>query len=74
MIHLQMGFSGITIDLKCHSWSEDIYSFTKCFWGYGGAVIKHTPPISKVGGSNPEPYVGNMVISYRWSAVYSTEP
>ena len=29
---------------------------------------------SGVGGSNPEPYVGKMAVSYRRSAVYSTEP
>ena len=33
-----------------------------------GAVVTH----SEVGGSNPKPYVGKMVVSYRWSAVYST--
>ena len=42
--------------------------------GHGGAVVTHSPPTSEVGGSNPELYVGKMVVSYQWSAVYSTEP
>ena len=41
--------------------------------GQGGTVITHSPPTSEVGGSNPEPYVGKMLVSYRWLAVYSTE-
>ena len=32
------------------------------------------PPTSEVGGSNPGPYVGKLIIAYRWSAVYYTEP
>ena len=39
----------------------------------GGTVVTRSPPI-KVGSSNSEPYVGEMIVSYRWSAVYSTEP
>ena len=31
---------------------------------YGGAVVTHSPPTSEVGGSNPEPYVGNLVVTY----------
>ena len=31
-------------------------------------------PTSEVGGSNLGPYVGKLVVAYRWSAVYSTEP
>ena len=42
--------------------------------GHSGTVVTHSPPISEVGGSNAEPYVGKMVVSYRWWAVYSTEP
>ena len=42
-------------------------------WGHGGAVVTHSPPTSEVSGSNPEPYVGKLVVSYQWSAVYSTE-
>ena len=44
------------------------------FRGHGGAVVKHLPPTSEVSGSNPETYVGKLVVAYRWSAVYSTEP
>ena len=29
---------------------------------------------SEVIGSNPGPYVVKLVVAYRWSAVYSTEP
>ena len=42
--------------------------------GQGGAVETHLPPTSEVGSSNPEPYVKNILLSYRWSAVYRTEP
>ena len=31
---------------------------------HGGAVVKHSPPTSYVCGSNPEPYVGNLVDAY----------
>ena len=34
----------------------------------------HLSPNSEVGGSNPRPYVRKLVVAYRWSAVYSTEP
>ena len=43
-------------------------------WGHGGAVVTQLHPTSEVGGSNAERYMGNIVVSYRWSAVYSTEP
>ena len=42
--------------------------------GHGRAVVTYLPPTSEVGGSNPGPYVGKLVVAYRWSAVYSTEP
>ena len=42
--------------------------------GHGGAVVTHLPHRSVVSGSNPIPYVGKSVVSYQWSAVYSTEP
>ena len=42
-------------------------------WGYGGAVVTHSPPTSEVGGSNSAPYVGKLVVSYHWLEVYSTE-
>ena len=35
-------------------------------------MVTHLPPTSKVNGSNPRPYVGKLVVAYRWSAVYST--
>ena len=38
------------------------------------AVVTHSPPTPEVGSSNPGPYVGKLVVAYRWSAVYSTEP
>ena len=54
---------------------NNIYSYALPLYngamGYG--VVEHSPPTSEVGGSNPEPYVGKMVVSYRWSAVYTTE-
>ena len=33
----------------------------------------HSPPTSEVGGSNPGPYVGKLVVAFRWLAVYSTK-
>ena len=39
----------------------------------GGAVVAPSPPTSEVVGANFEPYMGKMVVSYRWLAVYSTE-
>ena len=40
--------------------------------GQGGAVVTHLSPTSEVGGSNPGPYVGKLVVSYRWLAVTLT--
>ena len=41
---------------------------------HGGAVVTHSPPTSDVGGANPGPHVGKLIVAYRWSAVNSTEP
>ena len=57
-------------------WSNAIIRFLCCKVNLGchiGTVVTHSSPTSKVGGSNPRPYVGNMV-AYQCSAVYSTEP
>ena len=35
------------------------------FGGLRGAVIAHSPPASEMGGSNTEPYMGKMVVSFR---------
>ena len=40
---------------------------------HGGAVITQSPITSEIDGSNPGPYVGKLVVAYRWSAVYSTK-
>ena len=37
-------------------------------------MVTDSPPTSEVGGSNPGPCVGKLVVAYQWSAVYSTEP
>ena len=42
--------------------------------GYGGAVVTYSPLTTEVCSSNPGPYVGKLVVAYRWSAVYNTEP
>ena len=45
-------------------------------WGWGGGggtVVKQSSPTYEVSISNPEPYVGELVVSYQWSAVYGTE-
>ena len=41
----------------------------------GRVVITLSPPTSEVGVWFPaRPQVGKLVVAYRWSAVYSTEP
>ena len=42
--------------------------------GHAGTVVTHLPPTSEVGTPNSEPYLGKMVVSYQWSALYKTEP
>ena len=42
--------------------------------GHGGAVVTHLPPTSEFCGLNPTPFVGKLVVAYRWLVFYSTEP
>ena len=56
------------------SFLDMIVLIQRLYWGHGGAVVTHSPPTSEVGGSNPGPYGGKMVVTCRWLAVYSTEP
>ena len=43
--------------------------------GQGGRVVTLSPPTSEAGvRSLSQPEVGKLVVAYRWSAVYSTEP
>ena len=42
--------------------------------GHSDTVVTYSPPTSGVCSSNPGPYVGKLVVAYRWTAVYSTEP
>ena len=35
--------------------------------------VTHSPPTSEVGGLNPGPYVGQLVVAYRSALVYSAE-
>ena len=35
-------------------------------------MVTHLPPSSGVDGSEPEPYVGKLVVPYRWSAHKTT--
>ena len=46
---------------------------TKCRgpWWYSGNTL---PSTSEVPSSNPRPYVGKLVVAYRWSTVYGTAP
>ena len=37
-------------------------------------MVIHSRPNSEVSGSNPGPYKGKLLVAYRWSAIYSTEP
>ena len=41
---------------------------------HGGRVVTHSPPTSEISGSKSGPYVGKLVVAYRWCAVCSTEP
>ena len=41
------------------------YLYTFSIFSHGGVVITHSAPTSEVGGSNPRPYVGKLVIAYR---------
>ena len=50
------------------------YLYTFSMICHGGVVVTQFPPISEVGSSNPKPYVGQLVVAYRWSAIYSTQP
>ena len=44
-------------------------------WGHGGRVVTLSPPTSEARVRSPSwPEVGKLVVAYRWSAVYSTEP
>ena len=36
-------------------------------------MVAHYPPTSEVCGSNPGPFVGRLVVAYRWLAVYGKE-
>ena len=44
-----------------------------CVRGHSVALVTHLPSTCEVGGSNPRPYMGKMVVSYHLSVVYSTE-
>ena len=34
------------------------------YQSYDGAVVTYLPPTSKVGGSNPRPYMGELVVAF----------
>ena len=42
---------------------EHVYTGGNC-----GAVVTHSPSSSEVGGSNPGPYDGKLVVAYQWLA------
>ena len=44
------------------------------YGGHDGIMVTNSLRTSEVSGSNPGPYVGKLVVAYRWSVVYSTEP
>ena len=37
-------------------------------------MVTHTPLQTEVGGLDPQPYVGKLVVAFLWSEVYSAEP
>ena len=60
-----------------HSKIRNVKDQHSCFRGpvlCSGAVETHSSPTSEVSGSNPRPCVGKLVVAYRCSAVFSTEP
>ena len=71
------GFVSRVGDPYWHSSLQTCHLITGCqhyVRGHGGTLVTHSPPTSEVSSSNPKPYVGKMIVSHRWSAVYSTEP
>ena len=45
------------------------------YGGHAGRVVSLSPPISEIAVQFPaRPQVGKLVVSCRWSTVYSTEP
>ena len=54
---------------------ENYVVFFCVLWGHGGRVVTLSPPTSEAGVRFPaRPQVGNLVVAWGWSAVYSTEP
>ena len=60
--------------IKHYSYNYDHYLLYICLKDNVGAVLTRLPPTYEVCGSNPRPCVGKLVVAYRWSAVYGTEP
>ena len=54
-----------------HIFRTNILKYSR---SHDGTLVTRSPPTFEVGGSNPEPYVGKMVVSYRWLLVCCTEP
>ena len=51
------------------------HSYCSLIRGHGGRVVTLSSPTSEAGiRFPPRPQVGKLVVAFRWSAVYSTEP
>ena len=70
------------VTLNCNNNPKQSGRKLKCFIvlnttrrGHGGRVVTLPPPTSEAGVRSPSwSKVGKLVVDYRWSAVYSTEP
>ena len=62
-------------DIRLQPYWSPCTSFLFPGGGHGGRVATLSPPTSEIGVRFPaQPQVGKLVVAYRWSAVYSTEP
>ena len=68
MLNILCNSIDISVCLNIHYVSDNMSG------GQGVAVVTDSPATSEVGSFNPKPDVENMVVSYRWLAIYSTEP
>ena len=68
MSELEHIFSSVYA-LSVHMWC-----FTHKTRGQLATMVRHLPPTPEVGGSDPGPYVGKLVVAYLSLAVHSTEP
>ena len=65
----------LTISLMLIDRSIELFLYVNKKGGHGGRVVTLSPPTSEIGVQfSAPPQVGKLVVAYRWSVVYSTEP